>query len=204
MADQRTLVTMTSAGPVRTPPDCGNVSSTIRAPTDTITPREPSAGTREDILFSSDTQKSFSFDTQGVTGVKRKRNLREPSAGTPDKRIHLEPHIGARPFFDVSVRLPYGKRAIRIKALMDTGSTTFCLSDRFVNRYKIPRVQRDHPHEVRDAAGRILASGEAFTHNIFFRISRFVFKQPFEIIPMEPGHDMIIPDWWREQMGLSY
>ena len=204
MADQRTLITMTSAGPVRMPPDCGNVSSTIRAPTDTITPREPSAGTREDILFSSDTQKSFSFDTQGVTGVKRKRNLREPSAGTPDKRIHLEPHIGARPFFDVSVRLPYGRRAIRIKALMDTGSTTFCLSDRFVNRYKIPRVQRDHLHEVRDAAGQILASGEAFTHNIFFRISRFVFKQPFEIIPMEPGHDMIIPDWWREQMGLSY
>src|SRR5947207_10788257 len=30
---------MTSAGPVRTPLDCGNVSSTIRAPTDTITPR---------------------------------------------------------------------------------------------------------------------------------------------------------------------
>ena len=140
MADQRTLVTMTSAGPVRTPPDCGNVSSTIRAPTDTITPREPSAGTREDISFSS-------FNTQGVTGVtgvtgvKRKRDLREPSAGTPDKRIHLEPHIGTHSFFNVSVRLPYGRRAIRIKALMDTGSTTFCLSDHFVNQYKILRVQ---------------------------------------------------------------
>ena len=85
MADQRTLITMTSAGLVRTPPDCENVSSMIRAPTDTITPREPSAGTREDILFSSDTQKSFSFDTQGVTGIKWKRNLREPSAETPDK-----------------------------------------------------------------------------------------------------------------------
>ena len=72
-------------------PNCKNVSSIIRAPTDTITPWEPSAGTCEDILFSSDTQKSFSFDTQGVTGIigitgiKWKRNLWEPSTETPDK-----------------------------------------------------------------------------------------------------------------------
>src|SRR5947207_4297693 len=189
MADQRTLITMTSAGLVKMLPDCRNVFSMIRALTDTITSREPSAETCEDILFSSDTQKSFSFDTQDVTGIKQKRNLWEPSTGTSDKQIHLEPHIDTRPFFDVSVQLPYSRRAIRIKALMDTGSTTFCLSDHFVNRYKIPRVQRDHPHEVRDAAGRILASGEAFTHNIFFRISRFVFKQRFEIIPMGPWTD---------------
>ena len=73
----------------------------IRAPT--ITSQESSAGTHEDILFSSDTQKSFSFDTQGVTGIKQKRNLWEPSARTPDKQIHLEPYIGAHPFFNVSV-----------------------------------------------------------------------------------------------------
>ena len=88
--------------------------------------------------------------------------------------------------------------------LIDTGSITFCLSDHFVNQYKILKVQQNHPHEVRDVTSQILASGEAFTHNIFFRISHFVFKQPFEIIPMEPGHDMIVPDWWREQMSLSY
>ena len=40
MADQRILITMTSAGPVRMPLDCGNVSSMIRAPTNIITPWE--------------------------------------------------------------------------------------------------------------------------------------------------------------------
>src|SRR5436305_8721082 len=113
MADQRILITMTSAGPVRMLLNCGNVSSMIRASTDIITPQEPSAGTCEDILFSSDTQKSFSFDIQSITSVKWKRNLREPSAETPDKRIHLEPHIGTHSFFNVSVQLPYSRRAIR-------------------------------------------------------------------------------------------
>ena len=75
---------MTATGSVRIPPDCGNISPMIRAPTNLSTPQEPSAGTCEDISFSS-------FNTQdvtgvtGITGIKWKRDLQEPSTGTPDK-----------------------------------------------------------------------------------------------------------------------
>ena len=87
---------------------------------------------------------------------------------------------------------------------MDSGATTFCLSNHFVNRFLIPRVQREVPIWVMDVAGQSVASGQAFTHGLFFQLSCYVFKQTFEIIPMEPGYDMIIPDWWREETSLMY
>ncbi|PYK08296.1 MAG: hypothetical protein DME65_14260, partial [Verrucomicrobia bacterium] len=146
--------------------------------------------------------------SNGVKGVKRKRESEEPSAGTSKKHCVIStvtpPRVGECPIFQVLIKKPYTKDLVKVKALMDSGATTFCLSDRFVNRFMIPRVQRDCPIQVTDVAGRPVASGEAFTHPLLFKVSRWVFKQPFEIIPMEPAYDMIIPDWWREETGLVY
>ena len=154
-----------------------------------ISAEEPSAGT------------SF--------GVKKKRENEEPSAGTSSKKFCQSmssvapPRIGKRPIFPVFVQKPSGG-FVRIKALLDSGATTFCFSERFCSRYMIPKVQRDFPLRVADVAGRPVASGEAFTHLMKFQVSHCLFQQTFEIIPMEPGYDMIIPDWWREETGLSY
>ena len=153
------------------------------------TPEEPSAGTS--------------------TGVKRKRDSAEDLPGHHHKAPKLSssvapPAIGRRPIFQVSVKKPCEKDFVKVRALMDSGATTFCLSDRFVRRFSIPKVQRDQPTQVTDVAGRLLPGGQAFTQPLLFQISQCVFKQPFEIIPMESGYDFIIPDWWRDETGLVY
>ena len=51
------------------------------------------------------------------------------------------PRVGRRPVFDVSIHLLHLNKVIKTKALMDTGATTFCLSDRLVNLYSVPKVQ---------------------------------------------------------------
>ena len=113
------------------------------------------------------------------------------------------PRVGRRPVFDVSIRLLHLNRVVRTKALMDTGATTFCLSDRFVKMYSVPQVQRDFPQQLKDVAGRHLAWGEAFTEPLTFRLSNRAFRERMEIIPMESGHSIIIPEWWREELGVT-
>ena len=114
------------------------------------------------------------------------------------------PRVGRHPVFDVSIRLLHLNRVVRTKALMDTGATTFCLSDRFVKMYSVPQVQRDFPQQLKDVAGRHLAWGEAFTEPLTFRLSNRAFRERMEIIPMEPGHSIIIPEWWREELGVTW
>src|SRR5947209_7689364 len=103
-----------------------------------ISAEEPSAGT------------SF--------GIKRKRESEGPSAGTSNRRSWQSmssvapPRIGKRPIFPVFVQKPSGE-FVRIKALMDSGATTFCFSERFCSCYMIPKVQRDLPLRVADVTG---------------------------------------------------
>ena len=110
------------------------------------------------------------------------------------------PRVGRRPVFDVSIRLLHLNKVIKTKALMDMGATTFCLSDRFVNLYSVPKVQRDFPQQLKDVAGRHLAWGEAFMEPLSFRLSNRAFRERMEIIQMEPGHSMIIPECWRKEL----
>src|SRR5947209_2120103 len=70
--------------------------------------------------------------------------------------------------------------------------------------YSVPQVQRDFPQQLKDVAGRHLAWGEAFTEPLTFRLSNRAFRERMEIIPMEPGHSIIIPEWWREELGVTW
>ena len=91
-----------------------------------------------------------------TTDVKRRREPEEPSAGTSNKkfRYSVKPlRVGKRPIFPVFIRKPCTKDFVKVKALMDSGATTLCLSDHCVNRFMIPKVQRDHPIQVTDVAG---------------------------------------------------
>ena len=37
-----------------------------------------------------------------------------------------------------------------------------------------------------------------------FRLSNRAFRERMEIIPMDPGHSIIIPEWWREELGVTW
>jgi len=116
------------------------------------------AACRDQVLEPASQPIHSSIAVIGATGVKRKRLLEEPSAGTSlSKRIRpsrlVEPFIGPRPIFPVAIRLQCSQKWAQVNALLDSGATTFCLSDCFANQYMILKVQRDHPQEIKDVAG---------------------------------------------------
>ena len=85
------------------------------------------------------------------------------------------PRVECHPVFDVSIHLLHLNKVIKTKVLMDTGATTFCLSDHFVNLYSVPKVQRDFPQQLKDVASQHLAWGEAFMEPLSFCLSNRAF-----------------------------
>ena len=104
---------------------------------------------------------------------KKSAKRKNPGPSLPGKKQKLSsfPIIGARPIFNVSFRLPHLSKVIASKALMDTGATTFCLSDRFVRDFAVPTISRENPQGLRDAAGRQLACGSEYTQPVCFMLS---------------------------------
>jgi hypothetical protein len=93
---------------------------------------------------------------------------------------------------------------MKTTALYDTGAESFCLSSRFCSRFMVPQVKRDQPQRMTTYSGHTGPGGEAYSEPIWFELFDGLFKQPCEILPLDVGYDMIIPYWWKEQVGLKF
>jgi hypothetical protein len=98
-----------------------------------------------------------------------------------------------------------GTDKIVIKALWDTGATSFVVSDRLVSRAEYQRVNRDHVIRVRDYAGRAGPGGQSYTKPLSFSLAGRKFSEAMEIAPLADnlGYEIIIPNWWIEESGLA-
>ena len=137
--------------------------------------------------------------------LKRKRET-PPTEPKPRKRHHPDVTIYERPVLSVGVRSPGNNKFYRIRALFDTGSQFFGLSERVVAKLKIPRVKRDVPWLIQDYRGRTDEDGgEAHTELTEFKVLDRKFCETFQIIESEgrTDHDMVIPFGWALETGLQ-
>ena len=54
---------------------------------------------------------------------------------------------------------------------MDTGATTFCLSDHFVHDFTVLTISRENPQGLWDAVGHQLACGSEYMQPVCFMLS---------------------------------
>ena len=136
--------------------------------------------------------------------LKRESTASESSGHKKIRGDIVAPKVGKRRFLATYVWV-FDKKYVFAKALYDPGSTSFCLSKRFVSRFQVPWVKRDAPLPVNGFTGRIVeGAGSAHTHVLTWKLADRVFEESFEVLPeMENEYDMIIPYWWCEEVGLQ-
>ncbi len=120
----------------------------------------------------------------------------EPPAKKQRLFVPPPPIVGDRPIY--KMRLFWdGVQELPVTVLLDCGSQVPILSDRFVMRYHVPKVERDVPIQIRDVADRIVVgSGEAFTYPLRLSYGEHLSEDTYEIGPMEEEVDLILPFWW--------
>ena len=106
------------------------------------------------------------------------------------------PHSGTRPIVQFCLSWEEEK-SLPVRCLLDTGSTSFLISDVFVEMFCVPKVKRDVPVPIFDFEGKLVkGAGHAFTHPLLFSYDDHWAKETFEVAPMEDSHDIIVPYWW--------
>jgi hypothetical protein len=86
---------------------------------------------------------------------------------------------------------------IMVRVLLDTGATTFVLSDRLVEKHKLPYVSRKSPVEVSNFEGvSVSDAGKYYSFPLRFRLGDHYDKQTFEISPMDSSFDMVLLYWY--------
>ena len=129
-----------------------------------------------------------------LSTLKRKRSSAEPEK--PRKRVPSPPFIGERPIITMYLSWD-GQKEIRLRALVDAGSTNFILSNRIFDKYHPQYVKRDRPVRVDNAEGKSISSaGERYTYPLTIRHEDHYNKEKFEISPMESSIDIILPFWY--------
>jgi hypothetical protein len=120
----------------------------------------------------------------------------EPPAKKQRLFVPPPPIVGDRPIY--AMRLFWdGVQELPITVLLDCGSEVPIISDRFVMRHGVPKVERDAPIPIRDVAERIITgSGKAFTYPLRLSYDEHLSEDTYEIGPMEEDIDVILPFWW--------
>lgn len=127
---------------------------------------------------------------------------------------HVSLDIDSPDHFFVSVTLNFpNRKPINTFALIDSGATTSCISDRFATRHNIPRARKETPIPIVAVDGRPIASGlitqDAITslqlHGHHERIRLAVVSVHYPVIlglDWLKRHNPAI-DWARKQLTLS-
>ena len=119
------------------------------------------------------------------------------------KRLCQESRNGTRP--RVLIRVTIGVDTVDVMTLWDTGASCFVIFERLVSKDGYQRVKRDHETMIHDYAGRTKPGGQFYTKPLPFSLAGKKFKEPMEVAPLREivGYDIIIPNWWIEESGLT-
>jgi len=96
-----------------------------------------------------------------ISGIGRKRESEEPSAGTlPKKRRKSEE--GTRPI--ISMMLHLGKKKVRIRALLDTGCSVALINKQTVERLGIEKRRHQQEQSIENYTGeKVEGAGQFYT-----------------------------------------
>lgn len=90
---------------------------------------------------------------------------------------------------DASMQHPVSDRFENIVALIDTGATHSCISDRLANRFMVDAVDRTH----QAAAGFEPVFVDSWTCKIFFPYDRIILTNKFALLAhLAEPHDIVI------------
>ena len=134
---------------------------------------------------------------------KRKRSQDSEVRTSVGKRPCQEPRNGTRP--RVPIRVTIGVDTVDVMTLWDTGASCFVISERLVSKDGYQRVKRDYETVIHDYTGRTKPGGQFYTKPLPFSLAGKKFKEPMEVAPLREivGYDIIIPNWWIEESGLT-
>jgi len=109
---------------------------------------------------------------------------------------HAPPRNGERPIVPMQI---FWKDTdeITVLALLDTGATCPLIASNFVDQHRTPHEIREAPLPISTFDGATLpGAGLRYTHRLRLRHGEHVTREAFEIGPLEPSSDIILPHWW--------
>ena len=129
-----------------------------------------------------------------MSSNKRKRDSKESSNKRPPK----EPRIGERPM--VVMHLSWDQHPeIPVRALLDSGAQIFTISEAIVKKYGIPCWRRQVPLKLNNFEGEsVSGAGWQYTRPLSLRHQQHYDNQAFEVSPMEPSFEMVLPHWYLQ------
>ena len=129
-----------------------------------------------------------------MSSNKRKRDSNESQNPKPPK----EPRIGGRPM--VVMHLSWSHHPeIPVRTLLDSGAQIFTISEAIVKKYGIPCWKREAPLKMNNFEGQSVSNaGWKYTEPLDLRHQQHHDRQSFEVSPMEPSFDMVLPHWYLQ------
>ena len=129
-----------------------------------------------------------------MSSNKRKRDSKE----SPNKRPPKEPRIGDRPM--LVMHLSWDRHPeIPLRVLLDSGAQIFTISEAVVKKYGIPCWRRQVPLKLNNFEGEsVSGAGWQYTRPLSLRHQQHYDNQAFEVSPMEPSFDMVLPHWYLQ------
>ena len=106
----------------------------------------------------------------------------------------------------LNMKLHYNNQEKIARVLLDSGSSIPILSDKWAIRNQTPVAERETKRPIRDYAGNeVPGSGSFFTSPLPLQYKTHWSTISFEVGPMAPEYDIILPNWWlNEQIGRAH
>ena len=125
---------------------------------------------------------------------------RKASADLANNRSHPppEPRIGRRRI--VTMMISWGSaRPIPMKVMLDSGSAVPLLSQAFVRKHNVPVYEREFPLTFGTFSGSVdKSAGKVYTYPLLLVHKEHFSKESFEVSPLDPESDTILPCWWLD------
>lgn len=117
------------------------------------------------------------------------------SDGNPEAKRFKPPVNGPRPYLFMFLSWN-DKEEFLARCLVDSGASCFTVSERMVEKYRIPTVRRRKPIQMVNFEGvSVSTAGQQYTFPLTIRLGDHFDKATFEVSPMEDSCDLILP-WW--------
>ncbi len=112
------------------------------------------------------------------------------------QRLPPPPKIGPRPIVEMKLSWEDNPEIV-VRVMLDCGANVPVISQRIVEKHKVPGVLRQQAcgFSAFDG-GESSDAGRAYTLACTLRIGGHYTKESFEISPLQDDHDMLLPWWW--------
>ena len=105
----------------------------------------------------------------------------------------------------VHMVLHWGPHQALARALMDSGATIPLMSLAWAKPLTIPIAGRKHIKKVEDFAGAdVPGAGKYYSYPLMLQCGRHFTVESFEVAPMAPDYDIILPNWWMAEHSPVY